>query len=78
MPYSVIVNREVRDIGYRKLENEGYAVYLGEEYIGQVFELRRQHWAAVPRTPHKLSPLYGFGSRPSAMEIILRIEGFHP
>lgn len=74
--YSVIREGKVEDIRYKRLGNGGYAVYIEEEYIGQVYQVRKL-WSAVPRTPHKLSPVHGFGNRTKAMEMILKMEGIH-
>lgn len=78
--YSVIVDGKVEDIHYKKMELDDldvYAVYVGETHVGQVFRIRDRHWAAVSKTPHDLTPIYGFGSRMSAVEVILKIEGYH-
>lgn len=77
--YSVIVDGKVKDIHYRRLAKVQYqqAVYLEDVYIGSVFNMKDGSWSCVPNTPHDLSPFDGFKTRTKAMEMILKVEGYH-
>ena len=72
---SHIHNGQVLDYHYKKLGNGGYAFYIGDIYIGQLYKVGKA-WSVVGRAPNKLCPIEGFISRWKAAQFLLKLEGY--
>ncbi len=71
--YSVIINKKVLDIRYKKLKyNTVYSIYLGDIYIGQAHKLKNT-WSAVTSIGHSLFPINGFRARIDVVELLVKI-----
>lgn len=75
MPYSIIVNGKVLDYHYKKLSAFSYNFYIGNMYMGQVFNMGKS-WSCVAKEPNKLCPIDGFKTRFDACEMILKLNGY--
>ena len=73
--YSVIINGEVLDYRFKKLQTGfHYAFYVGDIYVGQVFNMGK-YWSAVAADGNSLCPINGFKNRLYACEILLKMRG---
>ncbi len=76
---SCIVDGKVLDFKYKKLNEFTYAFYIGDIYIGQVFNMDTS-WTAVGRPANdtkSLGPINGFKNRYYASEYLLLLTGYH-
>ena len=79
MPFSHIVNGKVLDVTTKKLSktSPAIAVYLGDEYIGQIFKMRFG-WDVVPRYPvQPLGIISGVINKWKTYEILLKLYDHH-
>lgn len=75
MPYSTIVDGKVLDWSFKKVQDGQYGFYVGEEYMGSVFKIRKRSWSAVYREPMFIGSADGFGSRADAAEYLIKVSG---
>jgi hypothetical protein len=73
---SVIVDGKVFDISYKKRGDFVYAMYVGDNFAGQIFKMKKS-WSVVPKTSHILAPVNGLRTRWDATELILKMEGYY-
>ncbi len=74
--YALVWEGEVHDYRFKLLqENWHYAFYCGDIYMGQVFNLGRAGWSAVPKVPTGFT-YDGFKTRRAAAEMILKVNGY--
>lgn len=74
---SVNVNGKVLDFHYKKKNDFIYSFYIGEIFVGQLFNLGMHGWSAVgtPATSG-FSKVDGFKSRNNAAQYLLRLTGY--
>jgi len=76
MPYSVCYKGKVLDYSYKKLQNSHYAFYIGDIYIGQLFNTG-SFWSCVSNKPEKIpDPYDGFKTRHYAAQFLLKINKY--
>jgi len=75
--YSVIVNKEVLDFSYKKTVNDFYAFRIGDILIGTISNTP-SGWAAISHMPQEngMGLVYGFKTRLSASEYLLKLQGY--
>jgi hypothetical protein len=73
--YSTVWNGEVLDWRF-KIRKVDTLFYIGEIFIGHIFKISENNWSAVGKTPNKLCPVPGFGSRHYAANFLLKLEGY--
>lgn len=76
MPYSYVKDGKVLDYHWKKLMDGVYAFYIGDIYLGQVFNLNRGGWSAVSKKPNDLCPIAGFKTRLKASEMLIKLAGY--
>ena len=74
MPHSVCTDGKVVDVHY-KIREQDTVVYLGDEYIGQLFKFRNRY-TAIYRYPSELGfvKVDGFATRYDATHYLLRLH----
>lgn len=80
MPYSINWKGKVLDYNYRKMQENHFAFYIGNIYVGQLFKNtgRLKYWSAVAKTPrpNSMHSVSGFYTRWKACEWLLKAEGY--
>lgn len=79
MPYSCIIDGKVLDYHYKKskVNDFQYNFYIGDIFVGQVFQINQHRWSAVSAMPNVYGVVEGFGSRFWASEYLLKVGGYH-
>ena len=75
--YSVIYKGKVLDFNYKKDSNSNYEFRIDDILIG-VISNTQSGWAAVSYQPQKddMGLVYGFKTRLSASEYLLKLQGY--
>jgi hypothetical protein len=74
--YSINWEGKVLDFHWKKLQPFHYSFYIGDIFVGQVFNLGRS-WSGVGKNPHILNGFSGFKTRLDATRFILTLEGYY-
>ena len=76
--YSTIVDGEVIDWRYKKLQKGHYAFYLGDTLVGQVITSgRRLGWSVISNIRlNEIGPVGGFKNRHYATEYLLQFNRY--
>lgn len=70
---SSIVNGKVLDWRWKKREVDTL-FYVGDIFIGQLFNLGKLGWSAVHREPQTMGAVDGFKTRYAASHFLLKFE----
>jgi hypothetical protein len=71
MSYSHIEDGQVLDFKFVKRQTD-IVFYTGHIMQGQIFQMRRGDYSAVPAISNGLGPVHGFKTRLAAAEFILQ------
>lgn len=76
--YSLIWKGQVLDYRFMQSEEQPFIWFFwcGDIFMGQLFNMGKTGWSAVPNEPHELSPFDGFKTRLDAAEMCLKVNGF--
>ena len=70
--YSENYQGKVLDYRFKRMNEFTYAFYIGDIYLGQVYNMDR-NWAAVSGIITGYGPVYGFKTRMDACQYILQV-----
>ena len=72
--YSHVVDGKVLDVTCKRMKHNAkhYVVYLGDEYIGQIFKMRFG-WDVVYRDPTTLGIISGICNKWKCYDLLLKI-----
>lgn len=70
--YSVVHEGKVLDYKFKKMNEFTYSFWVGDIYLGQVFNMDTS-WTAVTRPATGFGPVNGFKTRVDACQFIIQV-----
>ena len=71
---SSVVGNKVLDWHWKKLGTDRYKFYIGDIFIGQVFNMGVHGWTGLHREPNIIGLCEGFKTRYDASHFLLKFE----